>query len=433
MNKILVSSLVAVVALGANIASAQTYLAPINSAPAYYGPCVNLSTDLSFNSTGSQVRELQTFLVSRNYRGGGTWMITSTFRTGTLTALRNFQTEQNLPVTGVADAATRAAIVRVTCGGTGFNFAYTAPSTYTAPTFYDYTNSNSINCYYTYPYTCNNTYNPNSTYNPYSNYNPYNPYNSYNPYTPYNYGVSLTSITPVSGERGTNITIYGTNLDYYNNTVYFGSQPVANVASSNGTSLNVTIPTGINPGGVGIYVTNSRGTSNTLTFNIIASYSACDYPSPYAQGYGGTQYNYSMYNSTYCPPNRNAPFIMSLAPNSGTVGTVVTVNGYGFSPTGNTVRFGGGVITGVSSYDGRTLSFTVPSQLSGGNSQFVTVGTYNVSVSNFAGFTSNSVPFSVTSTGSYGAPTITSVNGPTTLPTGTVGTWTITGNKQNNK
>src|SRR3989344_5873071 len=122
INKIVTSGVVAVTLFAATIASAQTYLAPINSAPAYYGPCVNLTTDLSFNSTGSQVRQLQTFLVSRNYRGGGTWMITSTFHTGTLTALRNFQTEQNLPVTGVADAATRAAIVRVTCGGTGFNF-----------------------------------------------------------------------------------------------------------------------------------------------------------------------------------------------------------------------------------------------------------------------------------------------------------------------
>ncbi|MBI5457864.1 IPT/TIG domain-containing protein [Candidatus Kaiserbacteria bacterium] len=429
MNKILASSLVAVVALGANIASAQSYYSPyvMPSQPSTYssGACVNLVSDLSYGSTGSQVRQLQTFLVSRNYPGGGSWMITGNFRTATLTAVRNFQMEQNLPTTGVADAATRAAIAQVSCGGSAYNYN-TNPYLYSLPNYNNNYNNNfnynNLNCYYTYPYTCNNSYN----YNPY-NYNNYNPYN-YN----YNYGVSLSSISPVSGERGTTITVYGTNLDYFNNTVYFGSQPVANVPSQNGTSLTVTIPWGVNPGGVGVYVTNSRGTSNTLTFNVIASYSGCNYPSPFAQGYGGTQYTYGSYNTTYCPPNMNAPYITNLSPNSGAVGTIVTVNGSGFSPTGNTVHFGGGVITGISSSNGNTLTFTVPSQLTGPSSQFVTVGTYNVSVSNFAGFTSNSVPFSVTSTGSYGAPTITSVNGPTSLSTGTVGTWTITVNNQNN-
>ena len=180
--------------------------------------------------------------------------------------------------------------------------------------------------------------------------------------------------------------------------MYFGSQPVANVASQNGTSLIVTVPGGVMPGGVGVYVTNSRGTSNTLTFNVIASYSACN--NNYSYTYG----SYNPYNTTYCPPNVNTPYINYLAPTSGAVGSMVTIHGSGFSPTGNTVRFGGGIVTGVGSSDGRTLTFMVPSQLSGPSSQFVTIGTYNVSVSNFAGYTSNSVTFSVTSTGgSYGS------------------------------
>ncbi len=328
-------------------------------------------------------------------------MITGNFRAATQVAVRNFQTEQGLPVTGAVDAATRAAISRVSCGGSynynNYNYN-TNPFTYsTLPAYnYNYNYNNNSNCAYTYPYTCN-------TYS-------------------YGYGVSLTSLSPVSGEPGTNLTIYGTNLDYYNNTVYFGSQPVANVPSSNGSSLTVTVPGGVTPGGVGVYVTNSRGTSNTLTFSVIASYSACNYP-----------YSYGTYNTTYCPPNVNTPYINYVNPTSGTVGSTVTIYGSGFSPTGNTVRFGGGVITGLNSADGRTITFMVPSQLSGPSSQFVTVGTYNVSVSNFAGYTSNSVPFSVTSTGgSYGAPTISSVNGPTSLTTGTLGTWTIVINNQNN-
>lgn len=401
MNKIIVSSLVLVTAFGANIASAQSYYPTYNYGTAYtqpyVGACVNLVSDLSYGSSGSQVRLLQTFLVSRNYPGGGSWMITGNFRAATQVAVRNFQTEQGLPVTGAVDAATRAAISRVSCGGSynynNYNYN-TNPFTYSTLPAYNYNNNS--NCAYTYPYTCN-------TYN-------------------YGYGVSLTSLSPVSGEPGTNLTIYGTNLDYYNNTVYFGSQPVANVPSSNGSSLTVTVPGGVTPGGVGVYVTNSRGTSNTLTFSVIASYSACNYP-----------YSYGTYNTTYCPPNVNTPYINYVNPTSGAVGSTVTIYGSGFSPTGNTVRFGGGVITGLNSADGRTITFMVPSQLSGPSSQFVTVGTYNVSVSNFAGYTSNSVPFSVTSTGgSYGAPTISSVNGPTSLTTGTLGTWTIVINNQNN-
>src|SRR3989338_6483816 len=216
MNKIIVSSLVAVVALGANIASAQSYYPSYNYGTTYQQPyagaCVNLVSDLSYGSTGSQVRQLQTFLVSRNYPGGGTWMITGNFRLATQVAVRNFQTEQGLPITGAVDAATRAAIARVTCG-------YAAPTT-----GYNYN---------TYPYTCNNKYNC-------------------------GYGVSLASLSPVSGEPGTSLTIYGTNLDYSNNTVYFGSQPVASVASPNGSSPIGTGPGGVLPGGGGACVTHLR-------------------------------------------------------------------------------------------------------------------------------------------------------------------------------
>ncbi len=400
MNKILVSSLVTIVALGANVASAQSYYPMYQTQTQYQQPysgaCVNLMSDLSYGSSGSQVRLLQTFLVSRNYPGGGTWMITGNFRTATLAAVKNFQMEQGLAQTGVVDAATRAAISRVSCGGVGYN-NYN-PFTYSIPPVYNYNNNynNNSNCYYTYPYVCNTNN--------------------------YGYGVTLTSLSPVSGEAGTSITLYGTNLDYSNNTVYFGSQPVANVPSYNGTSLTVTVPGGVTPGGVGVYVTNSRGTSNTLTFTAIVTYSGCNYP-----------YSYSPYNNLYCPPNVNAPYITYLSPASGAVGSMVTVYGSGFSPTGNTVHFGSGVITGVGSSDGRTLSFIVPSQLSGYSSQFVTVGTYNVSVSSMNGQTSNAVSFNVTSGGSNtGAPTITSVGGPASLTTGTTGTWTITVGNQSN-
>ncbi len=428
MNKIIVSSLVIVIAFGANVASAQSYFPTYTYGPTtyqtpaqtayqpyqttyqqpYYGACVNLVSDLSYGSSGAQVRLLQTFLVSRNYPGGGAWMITGNFRLATQTAVRNFQMEQGLSQTGVVDASTRAAIARVSClpgqggGSSGYNnyspYNYSTVPTYTYNNNNNYNNNTNTNCYYTYPYTCNNNTNN------------------------YGYGVTLTSLSPVSGQAGTSITIYGTNLDYYNNTVYFGNQPIANVPSINGTSLTVTVPVAATPGSLGVYVTNSRGTSNTLTFSVIATYGCNTYP-----------YNYGSYGSTYCPPTTNNPNITYLNPTSGAVGSTVTIYGSGFSYSGNTVRFGGGIITGLSSFDGRTISFVVPSQLSGSTSQYVTLGTYNVSVSTANGQTSNALPFSVTSTGgSYGAPIISSVNGPTSLTTGTSGTWTIVVNNQNN-
>ena len=385
MKKILVSSLVAVVALSANVAAAQSYYPTYSYTPTYQtqtqtqyqqpyiGGCINLMWNLSFGSRGTEVRKLQTFLVSRNYPGGGSWMITGYFGRATQAAVRNFQMEQGLSPVGIVGPMTRAAIARVSCGGTGYNpYPYPTPPTYTYPPT---TPPNNTTCYYTYPYICP-------------------PFNNYQ-------NVTLTSLSVTSGQPGSSVTIYGSNFDYANNTVYFGTMPIANVSSYNGTSLTVTVPSTVSQNAVNVYVTNTRGTSNTLTFNITGN--ICQYP--YTNCYGSVNIQY-------------------LSPSSGSVGTTVTVTGNGFSTTGNTVRFGAGVITGVNSPNGNTLSFVIPSQL-GGTSQFVTQGTYNVSVSNFSGQTSNALTFNVTSSNSSGAPTITSVNGPTSLALNTQGTWTI--------
>ncbi len=171
MNKIIVSSLVAIVALSANVATAQGYYfsAPpsynnynsgyqqpysysayptYNTYPtnntyqtsypystSYTGSCVNLVSDLQYGSNGSQVSQLQTFLVSQNYPGGGSWMITGNFRSATLAAVRTFQQQQGLAMTGIVDASTRAAISRVSCGGYsgGYNMYNYNTNPYTIP------------------------------------------------------------------------------------------------------------------------------------------------------------------------------------------------------------------------------------------------------------------------------------------------------------
>lgn len=278
---------------GASIVSAQTYTSFYNVVNT--GACANLTSDLTVGSKGTQVRNLQIFLVAQNYPGGGSWMITGNYGQATQVAVRNFQQQSGLPITSWVDYATRTAINQASClmtgqGGGGYN------------------------------------------YNPYSNnygYNYNNPYNNY----------------------------------WYTNPTY-------------PTYPNPSIPTG--------------GIS-----------------------------------------------ISSLSPNSGVVGSTVTVTGSGFSTAGNSVRFGNGVIANLHSQDGRTLTFAVPSEISGYGYQPITLGLYYVSARNSAGQTSNTLPFNITALSgggtTIGAPTITGVSGPTLLAVNTQGTWTLTiNNNQTN-
>ena len=138
--------------------------------------------------------------------------------------------------------------------------------------------------------------------------------------------------------------------------------------------------------------------------------------------------------NTYSSCPNSGPFqVSSLSPQSGGVGSNVTVYGSGFSTRGNSVRFGNGIITGLNSPDGRSVSFTVPTTLSGyGSGQVVVGSTYSVSVITALGQTSNALPFTVTSLGAYGAPSISGVSGPNTISVNTSGTWTLSINNQFN-
>ena len=63
------------------------------------------------------------------------------------------------------------------------------------------------------------------------------------------------------------------------------------------------------------------------------------------------------------PPPSQALYIQSLSPSITTVGSSVTIYGGGFTQD-NTITLGTGAIVHVASYDGTTLTFTVPSTLS---------------------------------------------------------------------
>lgn len=225
--------------------------------------CANITRDLSYGSRGSQVTQLQAFLVNQRYPGSGDWMMTGYFGGATMAALRNFQQTQGLPQTGVADVATRGTIYLVSCGlSAGHVSGAYAPNYYHAQ----------------YPYSQTPAYPP-------ANYN----------YNTYQYG----------------------------------------------------------------YI----------------------YP-----------YQYTNY---YYPSATVLPMISSLYPLSAAIGNTVTVSGAGFSTTGNAVHFGPGVIANINSADGKSLYFAVPSQLVGYGSQPTVLGTYNVSVTNASGYTTNVLPFTV--------------------------------------
>ena len=406
--------------------------------------CISIPSGLSVGSRGESVSALQRFLVAQNYSGGGSWMITGYYGQATATAVRLFQSQHGLPQTGSVDASTALSMSGGCPAGSG---VYNSTLSLVNPSsswpsnawnsYYSYpSNSYASNAYYTYPsYTYPYTYNGYS--NPYTypynyyygtNYNNYN-WGNYNSYNNYYGSPVITSLSQNTGYPGQSITIYGSGFDAYSNTVSFDGVSQT-VASPSGTSLSVTIPWNtysysLSGTQVQLSVSNARGSSNHVTFTVFGNYN------------GNNNYCNSSYGSWYlpagqagCPPpptnNVNAPQINYLSPTSGSTGTSVTIYGSGFTTTGNTVHFGVGIMTDLRSYDGYSLSFVVPTWLSGYGSQPVTLSSYNVSVTNGAGYSSNSAPFTVTSNSNGSTqPTIASVSGPTSLALGQSGAWTV--------
>lgn len=383
MNKIFASSLVALVALGANVAAAQSYYYPTTShnayPSAYVGGCVNLVSDLYFGSRGSQVSQLQTFLVSRNFPGAGSWMVTGYFGRATQAAVQSFQQQQGLPMTGFVDAATRAAISRVSCGGYSNTYPYT-----------NYNNNYNYNTNCSYPYT---NYNTNSyVYGPYgyaysqTGQQMYGSY-GYNYCPPNTSHISISKLSPNSGDVGSKVTIRGSGFSSRDNTVLFGGAIITNLKSSNdGEKISFTVPdylTGyssqpIFPGIYNVSVSNNIGAmSNSLPFTVTS---------------GGTSDDIEL---------------SSISPMSARVGTQIMLKGDDFNSFDNTVHFGIGGTQHVPSFDnGTTIYYTVPSFVSPcdlatsgtfctQNIQQVLPGPIQVYVSNSNGIT-NTILFQVT-------------------------------------
>lgn len=114
-----------------------------------------------------------------------------------------------------------------------------------------------------------------------------------------------------------------------------------------------------------------------------------------------TQNNCSVYYISGVPQytcannNTNRPTISSLSPASGTNGTLVTIYGSNFTYSGNTVTFGNTTIPNLYSYNGINLTFTVPNMGIIYCFAYPCNQTFNVSVTNANGISSNSLYFTV--------------------------------------
>lgn len=373
MNKSIARFLGFVALFAASVASAQTYY----SYPTTYSStvCTTLTTDLAQGSRGSEVAKLQQFLVAQNYPGSGSWMVTGYFGQATKQALILFQQSVGLPATGAVDAATRTAIQNRSCGSLYGVFSYPYSQSYAYPSLYNY---------------------------------------------PYNYSyygnVSIQSLSPVSAQAGSIVTIYGTGFDAYGNTVYVGGM-TANASVSGANTLTFTVP-GLPTGTYNVYVSNSRGNSNTLSLSVTATPSVC---SGWNFGWG-LWHPYQWWN--LCGAYSNVT-LDHLSPNWTGVGSSVTIHGRGFSSTGNTIYFGNGIINNVSSSNGTTLTFVVPKEIQTPYGlQQILPGDYPVRVVNATGAQSNSLLLSITSQGAN-YPAIMSVTGPTALAAGVQGTWSV--------
>lgn len=137
------------------------------------------------------------------------------------------------------------------------------------------------------------------------------------------------------GASGKVVRLSGSGFAPASNTFTFGTNYTEILTASSSSELLFRVPD-LPVGRYGVSVTNANGTSNEVIFTIT-------------------------------DPGGVTPVIEKISPTAGKTGTVVTIIGSGFKPTGNVIYTGYNVIENATSSDGKTLTFTMlPPGLSGG-------------------------------------------------------------------
>ena len=202
---------------------------------------------------------------------------------------------------------------------------------------------------------------------------------------------TITSFTPNSGKVGTSVTITGTNFSstVAENTVIFHDNKEATITNASTNSLTVTAPQGVETGKISVTV-DGKTTTSADDFMVEVS----------------------------------DPTITSFTPNSGNVGTSVTITGTNFSSTiaENTVTFHNNKEAAVTNASSNSLTVTVPQGVETGKISVTVDGKTATSADNFTVDVSDPTITSFTpSSGNVGASvTITGTNFSSTIAENTV-------------
>jgi hypothetical protein len=297
-------------------------------------------------------------------------MLTGYYGKATSAGVIDFQIDMHLPQTGVLDAQTRAALTQMTCG-----YGYNQPQPYnynqypwnvTQPWYnygsYSYGNNYTGNCSSVYgASTCQcgwYTVGGESHFNNCGYNNPPNTIYPNNNNYPYNNGnANAPTISNVSGPTSLNVNTTGTWIVSINNPYSSNYSSVSvNWGEVNGLAY-MAAPQQIY-GSQSATFTHAYSQPGTYTVTFTVS-----------NGYGS---NTSTATVQVGGSNYGTPYITSITPSYGPVGTQITIYGSGFTGD-NTVHFGNGGRMHVSS-SGNYLYFTIPTYLSPCDVQ--TSGTY---------------------------------------------------------
>jgi hypothetical protein len=139
--------------------------------------------------------------------------------------------------------------------------------------------------------------------------------------------IMLFQATPYEVKPGDTIVLKGSGFNVSSNNVHFGTRATVAATSTGGTLISVTVPAFIPHGDYDLSVSNNLGSSNTANNSAKVSIKVTSSP-------------------------RTPPTITSASVS----GSTVTLIGEGFSSSNNLVTTLG-TLGGVSSFDGRSISF----------------------------------------------------------------------------
>jgi hypothetical protein len=135
--------------------------------------------------------------------------------------------------------------------------------------------------------------------------------------------------------RNAAITLFGVGFSQISNDIHFDDYVMTGLKADKWGMIKFVVPFDITRGKHALWVTTATGGVSNKSFFVVTD------------------------------PAVPGPVVASYTPKEGWVGTTVTITGSGFTPTGNNIHVGYGVIQGVPSLDGQTLQFTMSPQISG--------------------------------------------------------------------